>query len=172
MKRTKKLAIEINNTMCLRHRLSISFGIGRAVSEFSDIHLALNDANNKVIQYIRSSKQNGQIREISSLGFQRLLVQNNKSEIDEFINTILGKLVEYDRRRKGEYLKTLIAYIKHSRHIADTAIELHIHVNTLHYRINRIEELLSLDLSDSKQLLNIHLACELYLDSVPDPPIG
>ncbi|WP_353307763.1 helix-turn-helix domain-containing protein [Staphylococcus aureus] len=39
---------------------------------------------------------------------------------------------------------------------------LHVHTNTLNYRLKRIEEILSTDLTDGQQLFNIQLAGNIY----------
>jgi sugar diacid utilization regulator len=159
--KTKGFAAKINAAMQNQHGLTLSFGISRSVSDFSELYQALEDAN-KVMQYIRSHQQTSQILEFASLGYHRLLVQNGKEEMKEFVHSVLGELIEYDQKRQGDYLQTLITYVNCSRHVGNTAKSLHIHVNTLHYRINRIEELLSVSLSNASQFLNVHLACELY----------
>ena len=59
-------------------------------------------------------------------------------------------------------LSTLIVYLDQNQNIKKTADSLHIHTNTLNYRLKRIEEILLTDLTDSQQLFNIHLAINIY----------
>jgi DNA-binding PucR family transcriptional regulator len=59
-------------------------------------------------------------------------------------------------------LSTLIVYLDQNQNIKKTADALHIHINTLTYRLKRIEEILLTDLNDGQQLFNIHLASNMY----------
>ena len=46
--------------------------------------------------------------------------------------------------------------------LSDIARHLYIHVNTLRQRLERIEDLLGVDLQDSTTRLNLHLALHIY----------
>ncbi|MFG1795768.1 PucR family transcriptional regulator [Nocardia sp. NPDC049149] len=72
----------------------------------------------------------------------------------------LRTLVEGDSA-DGQLTRTLAAYLA-AAGAADTAAEhLHIHVNTLRYRLRRIHELTGLDLRDADTLLLTHLQLRL-----------
>ena len=89
-------------------------------------------------------------------------MQNSKEELIDFIQEVLGSLIQYEQSRKGELLSTLIVYLDQNQNIKRTADSLHIHTNTLSYRLKRIEEILVTDLNDSQSLFNIHLAINIY----------
>jgi GAF domain-containing protein len=72
----------------------------------------------------------------------------------------IERLVDYDRRRRTELVKTLEQYLRDRRSIATTARVLYIHANTLRQRLDRIEQLTGLDLS-SEDLLSLELAVKL-----------
>lgn len=50
-------------------------------------------------------------------------------------------LEEYDRKNKSELLFTLETYLDYDLNVNETARHLHIHVNTLNYRLKRIAEI-------------------------------
>jgi hypothetical protein len=58
-------------------------------------------------------------------------------------------LKHYDSRNNTEYYKTLMEYLLNERDQRKTAKVLCIHRNTLVYRVNRIDEILGLDLNDT-----------------------
>ena len=60
------------------------------------------------------------------------------------------EIMEYDRLHGSSYLKTLHAYIFAMGNKPAAAQELCIHVNTLLYRLTRLEENFSIDLNDTK----------------------
>ncbi len=74
----------------------------------------------------------------------------------------IGRLVEYDQRRRTELVKTLEAYLDHGANLVDTAADLHIHRNTLVHRLRRIEELIGIDLRDPQVRLNLHVGVKQH----------
>ncbi len=63
-----------------------------------------------------------------------------------FRTRVLGPLLEHDRRHRTDLMSTLEAYLDCSGSWSQCAARLHVHVNTLRYRIERIEELTGKDL--------------------------
>jgi sugar diacid utilization regulator len=140
---------------------TVSIGIGRIHSSLLKVTKSMQEAA-KCLQFLHSYGGENQVISYKDLGVQRLLLQNTEDELIDFINEILGPLFEYDQSRKGELLPTLFAYLERNQNAKEAAESIHVHTNTLMYRLKRIEEILSTDLSDSQQFLNIHLAVSLY----------
>ena len=71
---------------------------------------------------------------------------------DEELQTLLHPdamfLIEYDKKNHTLYANTLYWFLLFSCNYTDAAHKLHLHRNTLIYRINRIENLISANLSD------------------------
>ncbi len=59
-------------------------------------------------------------------------------ELDRFLTGSIGSLLEYDRRRGTDLVGTLTTYYVHRANVAATARALHVHVNTLLKRLDRI----------------------------------
>jgi PucR family transcriptional regulator, purine catabolism regulatory protein len=96
----------------------------------------------------------------SDLGLYRLLFAlQPRPELRDFTTEVLGRL--RDKDRGGVLLQTLAAYLKTNGSPTDTAERLHLHRNTVLYRLGRIEELLSLDLRDAEVRLSLHLALKI-----------
>ena len=64
-----------------------------------------------------------------------------------FHDRLLGPLVANDRDNTVSLLDTLASFLDHDCSWSRTAKALHVHVNTVHYRARRIEELTGRDLS-------------------------
>jgi len=62
---------------------------------------------------------------------------------------------------QGKLWRTLVAYLRSPSDQNALAEELHIHVNTLRYRLRRIEELLDAPLSQPETLAKLHLAHQI-----------
>lgn len=70
----------------------------------------------------------------------------------------LKALVERFLPLSGRALRTLEVYLEHSGDLAATALALHIHPNTLRYRLQKIEERLGASLKSPETLARLHLA--------------
>ncbi|HEX3789563.1 MAG TPA: helix-turn-helix domain-containing protein [Pseudonocardiaceae bacterium] len=71
---------------------------------------------------------------------------------------LLGPVLDYDHAHGAELLDTLRVFLDCSGSWSKAAARLHLHVNTLHYRIGRVEELAGVDLSDFTQRVDVYLA--------------
>ncbi|MBA8955763.1 PucR family transcriptional regulator [Actinomadura namibiensis] len=75
-----------------------------------------------------------------------------------FRDRLLGPLEEYDGGRNAELVHTLEVFLACSGSWNRTAARLHVHVNTLRYRIRRIEELTGRDLGTLEDRVDFFLA--------------
>jgi len=71
---------------------------------------------------------------------------------------VLGKVLDYDERHDAGLVATLEAFMSCSGSWSRTAEALHLHVNTVRYRIERVEELTGRDLSRLEDRLDLFLA--------------
>jgi Purine catabolism regulatory protein-like family/PucR C-terminal helix-turn-helix domain/GGDEF-like domain len=78
-----------------------------------------------------------------------------------FTARLLAPLHDYDRRHRAELLTTLSAFLTSDGSWTRCAARLHLHVNTLRYRIGRIEELTGRDLSRLEDKLDFFLALRM-----------
>jgi purine catabolism regulator len=101
----------------------------------------------------------GQVAHFADLGLYRLLLAlRQTTELEVFHRETLGALAEYDRKNDGELVKTLDAYFTCLGSPTDAAERLHVHRNTLLYRLHRIQEIAGIDLADAETRLSLHLA--------------
>ncbi|MDQ0201468.1 helix-turn-helix domain-containing protein [Neobacillus ginsengisoli] len=147
--------------MSRKWEVEVAFGIGRVKQGILNVHKSLQEAE-KCLKFIQRINWENSIVSYTDLGIQRFILQNSEEEVIDFINEVLGPLIDYENSRKGDLLKTLYEYLEGNQNVKRTADALHVHINTLNYRLKRIEEILSIDLTDSKQLLNIHLAVSMF----------
>ncbi|SHK44335.1 helix-turn-helix domain-containing protein [Paramaledivibacter caminithermalis] len=100
------------------------------------------------------------------LEIKKMLLNNDKKDLEYFISKTLGPLLNYKKNTRNEYLETLKIYIKSNGNWTYTKDYLHIHGNTLSYRLKRIMDLLNIDLNDYNQRLRVQIAFEI-LDILP-----
>ncbi|GAB1338590.1 PucR family transcriptional regulator ligand-binding domain-containing protein [Streptomyces sp. E-15] len=78
-----------------------------------------------------------------------------------FTARLLDPLTEYDRRHRAELIPTLEAFLDSDGSWTRCATRLHLHVNTLRYRVGRIEQLTGRDLSRLEDKLDFFLALRM-----------
>jgi sugar diacid utilization regulator len=158
----KELAKNLQNEITNKYKeIDVSIGIGRIKQGLIFVHESFVEAT-KCIKFLKNYRFDHRVLSYTDLGVQRFILQNSKEELIDFIHEVLGPLIEYEKTRKGELLSTLIVFLDQNQNIKKTADSLHIHTNTLSYRLKRIEEILLIDLNDSQPLFNIHLAINIY----------
>jgi len=102
----------------------------------------------------------------AELGVYRFLLAASrapevKPELESFFDDALGKLEAYDRERGTELVPTLEGYLATLGAPQATAERLHVHRNTLLYRLGRIEAVAGVDLRDAEKRLAMHLALRI-----------
>jgi purine catabolism regulator len=103
----------------------------------------------------------------ADLGLHRLLVaMTQHTELEDFFRQSVGPLVAYDERTGAGLMDTLDAFFHCHGSPTDTAQRLHLHRNTVLYRLRRIEEIGGLRLDDPATRLNLHL-CLRIRDVLP-----
>ncbi|TDO50608.1 DNA-binding PucR family transcriptional regulator [Kribbella sp. VKM Ac-2527] len=75
-----------------------------------------------------------------------------------YTNRVLGPVLEHDRRTHTELIATLREFLACSGSWSRTAESLHLHVNTVRYRIERVEQLTGRDLSSLEDRVDVFLA--------------
>lgn len=81
-----------------------------------------------------------------NLAIYRLIdLLDNKDDVKEIILDYIAPLLEYDKEKGTELIKTLQIYLKNQGAKNETAEELHIVRQTLYHRLNRIESLIGSD---------------------------
>ncbi|MEU5061821.1 MULTISPECIES: GAF domain-containing protein [unclassified Streptomyces] len=94
-------------------------------------------------------------------GFLGLLLAESR-DISGFVERTMGEVVTYDRRRGTDLVRTLDAYFASGMSPARTKDTLHVHVNTVAQRLERIGRLLGPDWQSPARALEIQLALRLH----------
>ncbi|MFB7596138.1 helix-turn-helix domain-containing protein [Streptomyces sp. NPDC056160] len=126
---------------------------------------AIADAYTEAVRCLRALRvlgRHGTGACASELGFLGVLLGKDH-DVDSFVNATLGPLLEYDARRGTQLVGTLNAYFGCGGSLTRAKEELHVHVNTVVQRLDRIQALLGPDWSSPEQALELQLALRLHL---------
>ncbi|MFL5708284.1 MAG: helix-turn-helix domain-containing protein [Chloroflexota bacterium] len=148
----------------------VTIGIGSRCSRPDDYAPAYRLAREAIDLMLKLDRR-GSIVGAAELGPYGLLLRHSaREELAAFAARSLGPLLDHDRAHSGELVSTLRAYLDEDRVQRRVAARCFIHVNTVVYRVHRIEELLGADLGDPKTVFDLTLALRIIDLLGEDPP--
>jgi len=137
---------------------SASVGIGNlanSVGELARSHLEARQA----LRLTRRAGGRGRVASYRSLGAFRLLLEvQSPDALRRFVEELLGTLLKYAQSRDTPLLETLEA-LSSARWVRRAAArQLGIHINSMSYRVERIQSLTGLQLDDPETRVAISIA--------------
>ena len=101
----------------------------------------------------------GDVAAADDLGFLGLLLGGR--DVAGFVAATVGPLADYDERRGTTLMETLECYFAVGGNLARAKDELHVHVNTVTQRLDRVSRILGDDWRSPERALEIQLALRL-----------
>lgn len=97
------------------------------------------------------------------------IFSNNYASISHFCDPALLELIEYDKIHESDHLYTLCCYWQLNRDIGRICDYLHIHKNTLYYRLRKISNILRQDINDYDNFIQLSLSISIleHIGSIP-----
>ena len=143
----KAREIRTSVKMFLKKEETVSIGVGRLTQSIRCLYKSYNQA--KSIERLQAGgKIDSDEIFYTNLGIYRLLMGIEDKEImTEYYNQTIKPIVDYDEANESDLCATLRCYLKHDGSVKETAEELFVHRNTINYKLNKIEELLGVDMS-------------------------
>ncbi|HLG71965.1 MAG TPA: helix-turn-helix domain-containing protein [Chloroflexota bacterium] len=139
----------------------ISIGAGRLCKSIPDFKESFQEAR-RALDIIRRCHKRNQVIFFHALGVYRLFsLIEDRVELMQLAEQTLGPLLEYDGQHSTSLVRTLGYYLESGRNLETSARAMYIHVNTLKYRLKRIQEIARLDINDAEQRFNVHLAVKI-----------
>ena len=129
--------------------LKLVMGVGRAYEGIGDLQKSFTEASRCVIL---SEKMNmsGRVFWYEEMGIYNLFSElADKKVMQEFIDSTLGVIIEYDRNNNSKLLETLKAYLWNNNSLIHASEQLYTHRNTVKYRVQRISQLTGRDFDDA-----------------------
>jgi sugar diacid utilization regulator/putative methionine-R-sulfoxide reductase with GAF domain len=137
---------------------SVSVGLGNvaaSVSELARSHLEARQA----LRLSRRTGAHGKVSSYRSLGAFRLLLEvQSPDALRRFVGEVLGPLLKYAEARDTPLLETLEALVAARWVRRAAARALGIHINSMSYRVERIETLANLSLDDPETRVALAIA--------------
>jgi PucR family transcriptional regulator, purine catabolism regulatory protein len=87
------------------------------------------------------------------------------ADLAQLAAEVLGSVARYDAVHAGELVPSVRVWLEHDRHTERAARALHVHPNTLRYRVQRFEEISGRSLSSTASLAEVWLALRATADA-------
>ncbi|MET7699657.1 GAF domain-containing protein [Streptomyces sp. NPDC005485] len=126
-----------------------------------DVVAAAYAEGQRCLEALRLLGRAGDGAAAEDFGFLGLLLAGDR-DISGFVERTIGQVVAYDERRGTDLLRTVDAYFRSGMSPARTKDDLHVHVNTVAQRLERVGRLLGEDWQSPARALEIQLALRLH----------
>jgi sugar diacid utilization regulator len=144
---------------------AVTVGIGRVCRSALEIARSYDDARRTVDIAVRLGRV-GTVAAVEDMGIHQLLLQiADPAQLREFAREVFSGLLFPAKGNTEEYLLTLACYFRENNSPQRASRQLHVHPNTVTYRVRRVEELTALDFSNYRDRLLAQVALEI-LDGV------
>jgi len=135
-------------------------GIGRSYKGLEDVHKSMVDAD-KIIESNYLFK-NGKVVLFDDMGIYKIFCQEHLGEeLLKFYKEVLEDLVEYDKNKNTELVRTLQIYFETNGNLKRMSETMYTHYNTILYRIQRIKEITGLSVDNSEERYNLETALKI-----------
>jgi DNA-binding PucR family transcriptional regulator len=142
-----------------RSRLRLSVGISAPAVGVAALSGALHEAGSaRRLAAVRGTTAISVLTSYEVASHELLLAAVPGTVLRSFRDRLIGPLVSYDQRHRAELLPTLREFLGCSGSWNSCATRMCVHVNTVRYRIRRIEELTGRDLSCLDDQVDFYLA--------------
>ncbi|NLM42968.1 MAG: hypothetical protein GX201_02960 [Clostridiales bacterium] len=160
------IATKVANAIKDAYNVIPKIGIGRCCKNIDDLWKSMEEAR-KSLSFARIF--NDKIIHYDNLGIFRLLcIEHQETEIRKFYTENIEPLRRYDEQKDGELIKTLSMYFECGGNLKKVSEKMYIHYNTILYRINKIQQITNMDLSNSNDRLNLEVSLKI-MNIIDDP---
>lgn len=134
----------------------VSIGISNPYKDIKSIKRLYNEA------YLANFFSNYNIVYYDSLNTIKLLYPlKDDKDVQQYYDETIKKIEEYDKKNGTQFLETLETYFKYNLKKTLVADKLFIHVETLRYRLNRIEEITGYSVEETEGLFALQMGLKI-----------
>ncbi|GGS91732.1 MULTISPECIES: helix-turn-helix domain-containing protein [Streptomyces] len=126
-----------------------------------DRHAALHAEALRCLTALHALGRTGEGADAAALGFIGVLL-GDRADTAAYVDRVLGPVLAYDAERGTELVRTLHAYYAQGASLARAKDALHVHVNTVVQRLDRVAQLLGPHWNTPDSALELQLALRLH----------
>lgn len=157
--KAKEITKDVIKDLTKNFSISSTFaGIGEPSIELSSISHSYQTAL-KALKLSEKFLSDSPIAVYDELGIMRILsLINDQKELEHFCQEMIGPLINHDNDKDDQMCETLDIFLKTNGNISESSKILHVHPNTLSYRIRKIKSIINKDIYDAQVRHQLYLA--------------
>ncbi|GFN22128.1 CdaR family transcriptional regulator [Thermanaeromonas sp. C210] len=136
---------------------SLLGGVGLFYPSASELYLSFQEAKIALEIGKHLRREQGLVF-FADLGVEKLLYHLPSPLLEEYCQQTIGKLEEYDKTHGTNYVEVLESFFQFNGDFQALAQHFYLHPNTLRYRLQKIGEILGLDIHSLESLSNLLVA--------------
>lgn len=140
-----KLAAAIDRALSRRTGAAPTIIVSRASRQLADVPATYATARRCLALMIALGRQGTTAKESELAVYATLFAGASRSDLDDFIRSKIGKLIDYDKARNAQLIESLYCYLKEGLNPQKSAKKLQIHTNTMRQRLQKILYLLDIE---------------------------
>ena len=166
-KEVEKIAKEFIDTVVGRIRLIypkivMSWGISSTKVKYDKFNKAYLDGKIS-LEYASKTRQAGfRYIHYNTSAYRLLSILLKYEETHEIVENIIGQLIKYDQENKGKLIDTFKSYMDNKGNVSQAARKLHLHRQSLLYRLKKIEDITQMSFENSDDLFLLELCIKLW----------
>jgi hypothetical protein len=144
----------------------LSVGVSNAFERMTDTHAAYDQARSAIRMgtTTRNALSEDRLFQYCDYAYMHLLeLANRHANLLGYCYPSLLRLAEHDEKHGGELMETLFCFLQVSGTTKRAAELLNLHKNTLLYRMNRIKEILGMDLSSGEDQFVLQMSFRVLM---------
>lgn len=138
--------------------LKFHVGRGKSINCLEKLNRGYEDAKSSAKVYRLLTANNVHIKYSELYIYKLLLAIEDKEMVKKFYDDTIGVLDIHDKINETDYVELLMSYFENNCKVTETANSLYVHRNTVNYKINKIQEILDLNLSDIGDRSRVYLS--------------
>ncbi|MDF2547364.1 MAG: PucR family transcriptional regulator [Anaerosolibacter sp.] len=139
---------------------NIIVGVGRNYRGLEQVYKSVKDADRAIEAGMLLNRD--KMIYFEDLGVYKILCHDGlKEELNSFYQQTLESLVEYDRCKNTELLKTLQVYFETNGNLKKMSEVLFTHYNTILYRVQRIKQITGRDMDNAEDRFDLETALKI-----------
>lgn len=149
-------------------RRAFSVGVSEVVTGANALPAGYRHAR-MALNTAQKASRPGLVLAYEALGLYRLLDAVTERAQQTFVDEVLGAVLTRPADERAELLRTLDVLLAHQLNVAGSARILHVHYNTMRYRIGKLQRLIGPFTDDNRLRLQLSVALEiLRMRQMPD----
>ena len=137
---------------------SITMGCGRLTKSIRCLNKSYDQARS-IQQLQKNGKVDPSLFFFPDMGLYQILMSiEDRNILNEFCGRTIDDLFRYDEKNNSDLTTVLHSYLTNNGSVKETAAGLYVHRNTINYKLNKISEILDMDLSSLNNRMKLTVA--------------